>query len=121
MINKIIISIFIILFTYILYYTYYSNLRISITDANNIIDNHNVKIIDVRSYFEWNIGHHRNSVHIPSNNINMINLSKNNINFNDKIIVYCNTGQRARNAAEKIYNLGFKNVKYIVEPYIFLN
>jgi len=51
----------------------------------------------------------------------MINLSKNNINFNDKIIVYCNTGQRARNAAEKIYNLGFKNVKYIVEPYIFLN
>lgn len=114
------ISIFIIIIVIIILYTFLSTLRINLNTANDLIKNERVKIVDVRSIYEWDIGHHRNAVHIPINNINEINLSKNNIKKNDIIIVYCNTGQRARNAAEKIYNMGFKNVKYIVEPYIFL-
>ena len=41
----------------------------------------------------------------------------NQINKNDGILVYCNTGQRARKAAEKLKKLGFKNVFYIASTY----
>lgn len=109
------------LFSFLFFYTYSSNLRISLNDAKNLIKKYNVKIIDVRTQYEWDIGHFKNAIHIQAKDINILNLSKNNINVNDKIIVYCNTGQRAKIAAQKIYKLGFKNVKYIVEPYIFLN
>lgn len=118
---KLIIIIIVFIFLSIFYYTFFSKLRININDAKHYIDYHKAKVIDVRTLFEWNYGHYKNAINIESNNINLQNLAKYNINKSDFIIVYCNTGQRARNAAEKIYNLGFTNVKYIVEPYIFLN
>ena len=121
MFNTKLFLLFIILTILIIYYTYSSNLRISIKKAKELIKLYNVKIIDVRTNYEWDIGHYKNAIHIPAKDINILNLSKNNIKSTDKIIVYCNTGQRAKIAAEKIYKLGFKNVKYIVEPYIFLN
>lgn len=111
--------IFICLF--IIYYTFFSSLRVNINDVKHYINYHNAKVIDVRTVFEWEYGHYKNAINMPSSEINIINLSKNNISKNDYIIVYCNTGQRARKAADKIYKLGYKNVKYIIQPYIFLN
>lgn len=105
----------------IIYYTFFSSLRVNINDAKHYINYHKAKVIDVRTVFEWEYGHYKNAINMPSSEINITNLSKNNISKNDYIIVYCNTGQRARNAADKIYNLGYKNVKYIIEPYTFLN
>lgn len=118
---RLFVVILIILFTGIIYYTFFSKLRVSAFDAKNIINKYNAKVIDVRTVFEWNYGHYKNAINMTEKDINLENLAKNNISKNDFIIVYCNTGQRARSAAEKIYNLGFKNVKYIVEPYTFLN
>lgn len=121
--NYIIISIILIIISiiYSIYYLYINKLRININYANKLLKNKYTKVIDVRTLFEWNYGHHRKSIHIPTNEINLENLNKNNIKKDDKIILYCNTGHRAKNAAEKLYNLGFKNVRYIIEPYIFLN
>lgn len=118
---KFIILIIICIFLVIMFYTFLSHLRVDINEAKHYINYHNAKVIDVRTLFEWNYGHFKNAINMPIININKVNLSKNNISKNDYIIVYCNTGQRARRAAEKIYNLGYKNVKYIVQPYKFLN
>lgn len=105
----------------IIYYTFFSSLRVNISEAKHYIDYHNAKVIDVRTVFEWEYGHYKNAINMPTSEINITNLSKNNISKTDYIIVYCNSGQRARKAADKIYNLGYKNVKYIVQPYTFLN
>lgn len=118
---KIFVVILIFISLGIIYYTFFSNLKVHIKDAKHYIDYHNAKVIDVRTVFEWEYGHYKNAINIPASDINITNLSKNNINKNNYIIVYCNTGQRARNAAEKIYNLGYKNVRYIIQPYTFLN
>ena len=38
----------------------------------------------------------------------------------EEILVYCNTGQRARRAAEVLRKLGYKNVYYIESSYTSL-
>ena len=57
------------------------------------------------------------SSHIPVSDINRKTLQNNNIYLNEGILVYCNTGQRARYASEKISNLGFMKVYYIDGTY----
>jgi len=39
------------------------------------------------------------------------------LNKNKTIVVYCNTGQRARKASEEIKKLGFNKVFYIEGTY----
>ena len=73
------------------------------------------KIIDIRTKIEYNLGHYPNSVHLPVNEINKNSVKKMNKNLG--ILVYCNTGQRARIAAEKLNKLGFKYVYYIDGTY----
>ena len=74
-------------------------------------------VIDVRTHMEWKIGHHPLAVHIPVSDINRKSLQNNNIYLNEGILVYCNSGQRARYASEKISNLGFMKVYYIDGTY----
>ena len=69
-------------------------------------------IIDVRTRMEWNAGRHRRAIHIPTQKISDQKMKELGILKNDKILVYCNTGQRARYAAEKIRKLGYKKVYY---------
>jgi phage shock protein E len=78
------------------------------------------KIIDVRTNFEYNLGNYNNSINIPVNEINQENLNKFSINKNDQILVYCNTGQRARYAVEKLRNLNYNNTYYIDGSYTTL-
>ena len=75
------------------------------------------QIIDVRSDLEWKIGHYSLADHIPVTTISLKTLQNNNIFFNDGILVYCNTGQRARYASEIIAKLGYKKVYYIDGKY----
>ena len=108
-------------------YTVYASLRyysltgsnlISCIKAKNFIKNKKIKyVIDVRTDLEWNSGHYKNSLHIPIQNINKNILNKKIPNKNNGILVYCNTGQRARNGAEKIISYGYKNVYYIDNTY----
>lgn len=108
-------------------YTIYASLRyysltghnlITCTDANKYIKNKKIKhIIDVRTQVEWDYGHYKKSIHIPIQNISKNILNRKISNKNDGILVYCNTGQRARNGAEKIISYGYKNVYYIDNTY----
>jgi phage shock protein E len=108
-------------------YTIYASLRyyslsgynlISCIEANKYIKNRKIKhIIDVRTQLEWDYGHYKKSIHIPIQNINKNILNRKISNKNDGILVYCNTGQRARNGAEKIISYDYKNVYYIDNTY----
>ena len=84
--------------------------------AKNMIKLGNIgTVIDVRTKFEWSRGHYKGAKHIPTSSITAKSLA--GLSKNEGILVYCNTGQRARMAAEKIRSLGFKNVYYIEDGY----
>ena len=72
-------------------------------------------VIDVRTKVEWDLGHFKGAKHIPVGS--MTEKSLKGISKNDNILVYCNTGQRARRAAEKIRSYGYKKVYYIEGTY----
>lgn len=100
-------------------YTYNGEQLISSHDAKKqIAQGHIQHIIDVRTPAEYQLGHYKGSIHIP---VHMI--SKKTLKFgkNDSILVYCNTGQRARFAAEKMKRLGYTRVQYIAGTYTSLN
>lgn len=63
------------------------------------------KIIDVRSEAEYKSGHIESSINIPLEKIDEINLNK-----KIKIIVYCASGRRSKLAADKLIEMGYKNV-----------
>ena len=86
--------------------------------AREMIKNNTInKIIDVRTKFEYDLGNYKGSIHLPVNDIDPEKLKKLNVNKNDSILVYCNTGQRARFATEKLKKLGYNNVYYIENSY----
>ena len=73
------------------------------------------QIVDIRTKTEYDLGHYPDSIHIPVDKIN-----KDTVKVLDKskpVLVYCNTGQRARYAANKLDKLGFKEVVYIDGTY----
>jgi len=74
-------------------------------------------VIDVRTEMEWKIGHHPLAVHIPVSEISKKTMQNKGIFTNEGLLVYCNTGQRARFASEKLAALGFKKVYYIDGTY----
>lgn len=72
-------------------------------------------VVDVRTRFEWDQGHYKGAKHIP---VTSMSPSKfNGVSKSTSILVYCNTGQRARAAADTIRSYGFKNVYYIEGGY----
>jgi rhodanese-related sulfurtransferase len=74
-------------------------------------------VIDVRTELEWKMGHHPLAEHIPVSDINKKTMQNRGIFTNEGILVYCNTGQRARYASERLVQLGFKKVYYIDGTY----
>jgi len=69
----------------------------------------------VRTKAEWDVGHFPSAIHIPVSDIRKDAPKK--LDRTDTIVVYCNTGTRARNAAVLLKELGYENVKYIAETY----
>jgi len=97
--------------------TYTHPLRLSIQKAREMIRLGKIqKIVDVRTTPEWNAGHYPSAIHIPADKLSETTL----INQSDHILLYCNTGTRARKAAEKLQAMGYKNVHYIAETYVEL-
>ena len=72
-------------------------------------------VVDVRTTTEWNLGHYKGAIHIPSKALTPAKFTF--VQPRTGILVYCNTGQRARAAAEKIRTFGFENVYYIKGGY----
>lgn len=72
-------------------------------------------VVDVRTKTEYNLGHYPDAKHIP---VTQMSASKfRTMTKQDGILVYCNTGQRARRAAENMRSYGFENVYYIKGTY----
>lgn len=74
-------------------------------------------VIDVRTVTEFNMGHYPGAVNVP---VTRISDAANLDIERDGVLVYCNTGQRARYAAQRLRALGFKNVYYIAGTYHLL-
>ena len=100
-------------------YTYFGENLVSSKDAKKMIRSGKIKkVIDVRTIAEYRAGHYRGALHIPVNKMN----KKTTAELPKKgLLVYCNTGQRARFAADKLQELGFKDVYYIAGHYSSLN
>ena len=103
-----------------LVYTYGSPLRMSAAEARRRIQKGEIdKVVDVRTDIEvQTLGAYPGSIHVQSAELD----KKAAVLFgkNDRLLLYCNSGQRARAAAEKLKNMGYSNVRYIAEPYIAL-
>jgi phage shock protein E len=103
--------------TMVLYYTFWSPLLISADDAKRALANRQFPIVlDVRTNLEYNLGHYPEAVHIPIGDL----ADKAEQELPDKtkgILVYCNTGQRSRQAADILKAKGYQNVRYIAGPY----
>ena len=96
-------------------YTYMGQNLISASEAKRLIKEGKIKkVIDVRTTTEYRTGHYPKALHIPVNKIS----EKTTTELPKKgLLVYCNTGQRARFAAEILEELGFEDVYYIAGPY----
>ncbi len=92
--------------------------KISTKAANELIAaNKLAGILDVRTAAEREVlGYYPGSFHVAASDLDVIVPQM----FPDKnvhLLIYCNTGQRARKAAEKLQAMGYKNTVYIVGTY----
>ena len=86
------------------------------SDAKRLIESGDIsQILDIRTKTEYDLGHFPDSIHIPVDKIDKNTVEK--LDKNKTTLVYCNTGQRARYAANKLSKLGFKEVVYIDGTY----
>jgi len=104
------------------YYTFSGKNLVSGKDAKSMIIDKKIKhVLDVRTEPEFMLGHYPNAIHFPVTSMNNKTITqvmkKHNIKITDKVLVYCNTGQRARSAADKLNDAGFKHVVYIAGTY----
>ena len=85
--------------------------KISVKEAKEIIDTEwNIIILDVRREDEYQTGHIEDAVCIPNEVIS--NQAESLLpDKEQEILVYCRSGNRSRQAANKLLDLGFTNVK----------
>lgn len=120
------LSLFIIFLTitigfYLYRYAIVSPYRLSSEKAKQYIKNKDIDLIlDVRTDFERNaLGYYPGSIHIQNYDLDtQMNTMFPNKNIN--IIVYCNTGHRARMATDKLQSLGYINSRFISSSYTTL-
>jgi hydroxyacylglutathione hydrolase len=79
--------------------------QISVNELSQDISKY--KILDVRSYTEYNISHIPESVNIHAGQLEK-NLER--ISEQDNLVVYCASGDRSAIAASFLLNNGYKNV-----------
>jgi len=92
--------------------------RISTDEAKRRIKNKEIDLIlDVRTDAELSLlGFYPGSVHIQSADLEA-QMSRRYPDKTIRILTYCNSGQRARAATEKLHGLGYANALYIATPY----
>jgi phage shock protein E len=105
---------FSVLIIYAFYYSMSSPYRINSSEAKEMIrQNYFDVILDVRTQTERDtLGFYPNSLHIPSAALEAV-FQKEFPDIQTKILIYCNTGQRARKATEILRTMGYTNTLYI--------
>ena len=66
-------------------------------------------ILDVRRQDEYDAGHIPDAICIPNESIETEPLEELN-DFDQVILVYCRSGRRSKEAAQKLANMGYRNV-----------
>jgi rhodanese-related sulfurtransferase len=119
------VSLLLIVATAVFYalYTYAvaSKWRISANEARQRLSRGEFDVVlDVRTGLERaTLGSYPGSVHIPASDLE----HDMSVRFPDKglsILVYCNTGHRARRAVDKLHALGYVNARYISSSHLSL-
>ena len=82
--------------------------RITCNDVNDLVSEGAI-VIDVRTPGEYETDHIENAINIDSNEIKYVIKGKIK-DYETKIIVYCQTGNRSSESAKILVNLGYKNV-----------
>ena len=115
---SVIVGVLILLMAYMYRYAMDSPYQISAADAKRMIENkHFDVILDVRTQLERDtLGFYPGSIHIQSGDL-AERMPVQFPNKNVKILSYCNSGQRARMATEKLQELGYPNTLYIATTY----
>ena len=80
------------------------------TGEEEVTDEQEAIVIDVRSKEEWDTGHVESAVHIPHTEI-ADRIAEVTENKEAKIVVYCRVGGRAGMAKEALEAQGFTNVE----------
>jgi phage shock protein E len=121
--NRIIIlSLVIFVFIAFIYFSYQyavsSKYRISSEKAKEMImDNKIDVVLDIRTADERNtLGYYDGSTHIQGSDLEK-RMRNEYPNKDLRIIIYCNTGRRARIATDKLHEMGYKNTMYISSSY----
>lgn len=107
-----------VLFIYVAYWLYNyamdSQYRISAETAKKLLAANQIDaVLDVRTALERNtLGFYPGSVHIASQEL-QTKMPALYPNKSVRLLVYCNTGQRARAATEILHGMGYTNAVYI--------
>ena len=83
--------------------------KITAADARDMMDNEDVTIVDVRTLQEYKEGHVPGAVNIPNEEIADTELELLS-EKEDKILVYCRSGRRSKEAADKLIKMGYSQV-----------
>lgn len=115
------LTIFLVVLLYGFYFTVSSPYMISAEKARSLLNQKKIDLVlDVRTKVERDVfGYFPGSIHIPAGSLDQEAIRK-YPNKDVNILVYCNTGQRARVATEKLRSFGFKNVFYIPTSHVSL-
>lgn len=87
--------------------------QISSAKAMELMENENNYIIlDVRTCDEYNSGHIKGAICIPNETINETNayVFEQLPDKDQMILVYCRSGNRSKQASEKLVNLGYTHI-----------
>lgn len=115
----ILILIGIALFYYLNKMNKLNKVKVSLNNADHMIKMYQVDyLIDVREQDEYETRHYPGALNVPlsllKNNLSLKDVPNlKNIHAESKILLYCNSGIRARNAAYILLNQRYEKVKYI--------
>ena len=84
--------------------------QISMNEAVELMESEtNYIILDVRRSDEFASGHMPNAINIPNENIGEYEITE-LPNKDQLILVYCRSGNRSKQASEKLVKLGYTNI-----------
>lgn len=82
--------------------------KISAKEAKEMMDTQDVIIVDVRTQEEYDEGYIENAILIPNESIE--NAPSELPDKDAIILVYCRSGKRSKEAANKLVDLGYTNI-----------
>lgn len=84
--------------------------KISAEEAKSMMDNNkDVLVVDVRTMEEYDAGHIENAILIPNETITDAP-PKELADLDAQILIYCRSGNRSQQAAEKLIEMGYTNI-----------